>query len=54
MNDREILKRLKQIDEGDVDVTEWEAKFLNTVLGQNGLSDKQRGVALKMIEKYLK
>lgn len=52
MNDKQILERLKEIDEGDADVTEWEAKFLNTVLGQNGLSPKQRGIALQMIEKY--
>ena len=52
MTDSEILERLEAIDEGDSDVTQWEAKFLNTVLGQKTLSPKQRSIALEMIEKY--
>lgn len=52
MTDSEILERLKAIDEGDSDVTQWEAKFLNTVLGQDWLSARQRSIALEMIEKY--
>lgn len=52
MTDSEILERLRVIDESDVDVTQWEAKFLNTVLGQDVLTFKQRSIALEMIEKY--
>lgn len=52
MNDTEILARLKDIDDGDTDVTEWEAKFLDTVLGQDWLSVRQRSIALEMIDKY--
>lgn len=52
MTDSEIIARLKEIDEGDADVTAWEAEFLSTVLGQTTLSGKQRAVAMNMIEKY--
>lgn len=52
MSDSEIIDRLRDIDESDSEVTAWEAKFLDTVLGQTTLSAKQRDVAMDMIKKY--
>lgn len=55
MNDQEIRRRLKLIDDDDaVDVTRWEADFIESVVYKyNGpLSDKQRDAAEKIIEKY--
>jgi len=55
MNDEEIRRRLKLIDDDDaVDVTRWEADFIESVVYKyNGpLSDQQRAAAEKIIEKY--
>lgn len=55
MNDQEIRRRLKLIDEDDaVDVTRWEADFIESVVYRYSgpLSDKQRAVAEKIIDKY--
>lgn len=52
MSDSEIIDRLRDIDESDSEVTAWEAKFLDTVLGQTTLSPKQRAIAMQLIEKY--
>lgn len=49
----EIINKLRIIDEDeDVEVTDWEASFLETVLNQDWLSVWQKPIALKIIEKY--
>ncbi len=56
-DDQDIRASLKEIDEGDFDVTPWEAGFLQSVLySQNPsrpLTQRQREVAESMIEDYL-
>lgn len=56
MTDDEIIAGLKSIDEDDdVEVTDWEADFLDSVKKMpkpRRLSEKQRAVAIRMIEKY--
>jgi len=51
----ELVQSLKEIDErDDIDVTSWEADFLDTVINQwPPLSSKQRDVACLMIDQYL-
>lgn len=52
--DAEIREVLIAIDDDDtVDVTDWEAKFIDSVAFKTfPLSEKQREVAKKIIEKY--
>lgn len=47
------LDLAEELDEGDFDVTSWEAGFLNTVLKQTHISVKQAEVLDEMNEKYL-
>lgn len=45
---------LQAIDEGDYDVSDWEAEFLENLLAQQRpLSDKQVAVVRRMAHKYL-
>lgn len=56
MTDDEIIAGLKSIDEDeDVDVTDWEADFLDRIKKMpkpRRLTEKQRDAAIRMIEKY--
>lgn len=54
--DEELRHELKKVDEdSSIDVTRWEADFLESVLHQQvgALSEKQRDAAKKIIRKYL-
>ena len=53
--DEKLREKLKKIDVLDVDVSSFEASFLESVLFkyQGPLSEKQRAVARDMIERYL-
>jgi len=54
MTDAEIRERLRAIDESDmVDVDSWEAGFIKSmVYAFVQMSEKQRAIALEMIERY--
>ena len=53
-NDAERVEWLHQLDDRDVDVTEWEADFLASVIGRGltNFTDKQRDVIGHMFQKY--
>ena len=56
-DDLELIERLKEIDESDdIEVTSWEAEFLESMVygGVARMSTKQRAVARRMIDQYLK
>ena len=57
MTDDEIIDGLKEIDESDdIEVTDWECDFLDSIKKMpkpRVLSDKQKAVAIRMIEQYL-
>ena len=42
-----------ELDEGDFDVTTWEAGFLDTILNQGWVSEDQAKILLQMSEEYL-
>ncbi len=57
MTDQEIRDRLRDIDDGDQDVTSWEADFIESVAYRQDdalrpLTPAQRKSAEQMIEKY--
>jgi hypothetical protein len=54
MGDDDLRAMLEELDEADVDVTSWEAKFIENVCYnyRGPLSDRQREVAEEMLEKY--
>lgn len=56
MTDQELRQALKELDQDpDVDVSEWEVDFLESILSQRterSLSEKQRAVAERMIDQY--
>ncbi|MCJ2530715.1 MAG: hypothetical protein LN413_00135 [Candidatus Thermoplasmatota archaeon] len=55
LSDDEIRDLLEEIDaDEDLDVTTWEADFLENVLHKQGgpLSPRQRESALQMVERY--
>jgi hypothetical protein len=49
------IEILKLIDKQPKTVTDWEAKFIDSILSRNQkyLTDKQKAVVDKMAEKYL-
>lgn len=49
------IEILKLIDQQSKSVTDWESKFIESILsrGQTYLTDKQKAVVDKMAEKYL-
>ena len=52
-NDEEYLDALETMDNMGVEVTDWEAQFMESVLAQlRPLSVKQRAVIQEMREKY--
>ena len=57
MTDDEIIDGLKEIDESDdIEVTDWECDFLDSIKKMpkpRVLSDKQKVIAIRMIEQYL-
>lgn len=51
--DKERADFLSQLDESiDVDVTDWEADFINSNLGADSFTDGQRTVIDRLIDKY--
>jgi hypothetical protein len=54
LTDEELRARLREIDEGEAAVTEWEANFLESVVYKyhGPLSDRQRDAALELIDRY--
>lgn len=49
-----VSQILKALDEGEHEVTAWEANYLNSVMQQTyPLTPKQRKVLAQMAEKYL-
>lgn len=55
MNMKEITakEKLKQIDEADVDVNDWEADFIESCLDREFFTKKQKAVIDKMYKKYV-
>jgi hypothetical protein len=55
-DDDEIIERLKEIDEGDADISSWEADFLESIVyekpEERPLTEGQREKALEIIEEY--
>ena len=53
MNDEEIINTLNDIDnDDDIEVTDWEGEFLESVLGLDTLTKGQREKALEIIAAY--
>jgi hypothetical protein len=54
VSDTEIREQLEDLDNSDVSVTSWEARFIDSVVyKQSGpLSESQRRAAGQIIEKY--
>jgi hypothetical protein len=50
--DLERTRFLNKLDKADVDVTDWEAKFIETGLARTWHSPKQREIIDKLIDKY--
>jgi len=53
-NDREIRERLVDLDDSDSNVSSFEAGFIESVVFKykGPLSEKQRALALQILEKY--
>lgn len=54
--DAELIEQLTEIDnDDDIDVTKWEADFIDTVVykQKTPLTEKQRQIAERIIEEYL-
>lgn len=52
-NDREELRTfLKMLDESDVNISDWEAQFIESNMSRDYFSPKQRDVVVKLMEKY--
>jgi hypothetical protein len=52
VTDKELLDILVEIDTLAVEVTSWEADFIESILEKGIRTDKQREVIYKMIERY--
>lgn len=55
MTDEEIRERLMEVDQDDdIEVTSWEADFLQNILGEweGHLTPRQRESAEKILDKY--
>lgn len=52
MTDAEARKFLDRLDASEVDVTQWESDFLNSVFHQQTFSEKQHGVITRMEKQY--
>jgi hypothetical protein len=53
MNDTILAEFLKDLDDADhMELTDWEAEFLESNLGREKFSDKQRAVIERMKTKY--
>jgi len=52
--DRDIVDALRELDESeDIDVSSWEANFLDSVFKWDGeLTDRQREKSIEIIKKY--
>lgn len=50
--DEDLVDFLQTLDDSDVEVTEWEAKFISSNLDAIAFSPKQRESINQMIEKY--
>lgn len=48
----ELCKFLKMLDGADVNVTDWEAQFIESNLTREHFSEKQREITMKLMEKY--
>lgn len=51
-DDSELRHFLEMLDASDVNVTDWEATFIESNLQREHFSAKQREIVMKMIEKY--
>lgn len=52
--DTDYNEILKELDEANVEVSDWEAHFIESNLYRKSFSDKQKIIIEKMEEKYLK
>jgi len=48
----ELRKFLKMLDNADVNVSDWEAQFIESNLSREHFSPKQREIVMKLMEKY--
>ena len=52
-SDEELIAELREIDNDlSIEVSDWEARFLDTVLEQTTLTAKQREKAIEIINEY--
>ncbi len=51
-SDRQRRDFLEQLDNAEMEVTDWEARFLESNLGRDFFSDAQRQVIDQMMERY--
>lgn len=47
-----LLDFLKSLDESSIDVSDWEAKFIESNLDRDSFSPKQREAIMKLMTKY--
>jgi hypothetical protein len=50
----DLLDILKEVDEGDFDVSDWEANFIESNLASRHFTLKQKKVIQKLDQKYLR
>jgi hypothetical protein len=48
----ELRKFLKMLDGADVNVSDWEAQFIESNLTREHFSVKQREIVMKLMERY--
>jgi hypothetical protein len=55
VSDEMLREQLQAVDDGEEEVTAWEAAFINNLVYEYGgpLSDKQRETAQNIIDRYL-
>lgn len=52
-DDSQALREfLKMLDNSDVNVSDWEAQFIESNLSREHFSPKQREIVMKLMEKY--
>lgn len=48
----ELLQFLRELDQSDVSLTDWEIDFLESMLGKNEFTPRQKAVIQDLIDRY--
>lgn len=54
LSDEDCKDILREIDEGDFEVSDWEAGFIESCLDRDFFTEKQKNVILRLDEKYIR